>query len=73
MEMMLKTGAAVLATDALVARTALPEASHAATYGTVAGAVPAAGGKVTPVRYEHGQQDGPGQEENGVHVCAPFR
>ena len=62
-----------LATDALVARTALPEASHAATYGTAAGEVPAAGGKVTPVRYEHGQQDGSGQEENGVHVCAPFR
>ncbi|WP_312164132.1 RNA-guided endonuclease InsQ/TnpB family protein [Massilia timonae] len=62
-----------LATGALVARTALPEASHAATYGTAAGAVPAAGGKVTPVRYEHGQQDGSGQEENGAHLCAPFR
>jgi putative transposase len=57
-----------LATDALVVRTALPEASHAATHGTAAGAVPAAGGKVTPVRYEHGQQDGSGQEENGAHV-----
>ena len=62
-----------LATGALVARTALPEASHAATYGTAAGVVPAAGGKVTPVRYEHGQQDGSGQEENGAHLCAPFR
>jgi putative transposase len=62
-----------LATGALVAKTALPEASHAATYGTAAGVVPAAGGKVTPVRYEHGQQDGSGQEENGAHLCAPFR
>ena len=46
-----------LATGALAARTALPVASPAATPGTAAGMVPAAGGKVTPVRHEHGQQE----------------
>lgn len=51
-----------LATGALAAQTALPEASQAVTHGTTAGTVPAAGGKVTPVRYEHGQQDGPGRK-----------
>jgi putative transposase len=61
-----------LATGALAARTALPVASPAATPGTVAGMVPAAGGEVTPVRYEHGQQDGSEQDENGVHICARF-
>jgi putative transposase len=43
-----------LATGALAARTALPEASHALTRGTAAGLAPAGGGKVTPVRHEHG-------------------
>ena len=33
---------------------------------------PAVGGKVTPARYEYGQQDGSGQEENRVHVRAHF-
>jgi len=61
-----------LATGALAAHTALPVASPAATPGTVAGMVPAAGGEVTPVRYEHGQQDGSGQDGNGVHICARF-
>jgi len=61
-----------LATGALAARSALPVASPAATSGTVAGMGPAAVGEVTPVRYEHGQQDGSGQEENGVHICARF-
>jgi len=61
-----------LATGALAARTALPEASQAVTPGTAAGTVPAAGGKVTPVRHEHGQQDGSGQEEYAAHVCARF-
>ena len=59
-----------LATSALAARDALPVASPAATPGTVAGMVPAAGGEVTPVRYEHGQQDGSGQEENAAHFRA---
>jgi putative transposase len=61
-----------LATGALAARTALPVASPAATPGTVTGMVPAAVGEVTPVRYEHGQQDGSGQEENTAHFCARF-
>ena len=62
-----------LATGALAARTALPEASQAVTPGTAAGAGPAGGGKVTPVRHEHGQQDGSGQEENAVHICTRNR
>ena len=61
-----------LATGALAARTALPVASPAATPGTVAGMVPAAGGEVTLVRYEHGQQDGSGQEGDVAHFCARF-
>ncbi len=61
-----------LATAALGVETALPVASQALTPGTAAGTVPAAGGKVTPVRYEHGQQDGSGQEENAEHLCARF-
>jgi putative transposase len=61
-----------LATGALAARTALPVASPAATPGTAAGMVPGADGEVTPVRHEHGQQDGSGQEEDGAHFCARF-
>jgi len=61
-----------LATGAHAARTALPEASQAVTPGTAAGAGLAAGGKVTPVRHEYGQQDGSGQEEIDGHLCAPF-
>jgi len=62
-----------LATGALAARPALPEASQAVTPGTAAGTVPAAGGKVTPVRHEHGQQDCSGQEEDGEQFCARLR
>jgi putative transposase len=62
-----------LATGALAAHTALPEASQAVTRGTAAGLGPAGGGEVTPVRHEHGQQDGSGQEEYAVHVCTPNR
>jgi putative transposase len=62
-----------LATGALTAHSALPVASPAVTLGTAADDGPAGGGKVTSVRYEHGQQDGSGQEENGVHLCARFR
>ncbi|CAH0293480.1 hypothetical protein SRABI118_04150 [Massilia sp. Bi118] len=62
-----------LATGALAARPALPEASRAVTPGTAAGTGPAGGGKVTPVRDEHGQQDGSGQEENGAHFYAHSR
>lgn len=61
-----------LATGALAARTALPVASPAATPGTVVGMLPAAGGEVTPVRHEHGRQDGSGQEENAAQFCARF-
>ena len=49
---------------------ALPVASRTVTSGTASGAVPGGDGKVTPVRYEFGQQDGSGQEEDGVHDCA---
>jgi putative transposase len=56
-----------LATGALAAQSALPVASPAATSDTVAGMGPATVGKVTPARYEHGQQDGSGQEENDAH------
>jgi transposase len=59
-----------LATGALAARSALPVASQAATPGTAAEDVSAAGGKVTPARHEHGQVDGSGQEENAAHFCA---
>jgi putative transposase len=62
-----------LATGALAATTALPEASQAVTPGTAAGPWPPAGGEVTPVRHEHGQQDGSGQEEDGAHLCTRFR
>jgi putative transposase len=62
-----------LATGALAAATALPEANPAVTPDTAAGAGPAGGGKVTPVRDEHGQQDGSGQEEYGAHKCTPIR
>jgi putative transposase len=62
-----------LATGALAARPALPVASQAATPGTAAALGLAGGGEVTPARYEHGQQDGSGQEENGAHLCARFQ
>ena len=62
-----------LATGALAARTALPEASQAVTRGAAAGPGLAGGGEVTPVRHEHGQQDGSGQEENAVHICTRNR
>lgn len=58
-----------LATDALAAIKALPVASLTATSGTAANIVLAGGGKVTPVRYEYGQQDGSGQEEDAEHIC----
>jgi putative transposase len=53
-----------LATGALAAQSALPVASLVATPGTAADMGSAAVGKVTPVRYEYGQQDGSEQEEN---------
>jgi putative transposase len=62
-----------LATGALAAQSALPEASQAVTRGTAAGLAPAGGGEVTPVRHEHGQQDDSGQEEYAVHICTRNR
>jgi len=61
-----------LAPGALAAQTALPLASRAVTPGTAASDGLAGGGKVTPVRYEHGQQEGSGQEENSEHLCSHF-
>lgn len=59
-----------LATDALAAITALPVASVTATSHTAANILLAGGGKVTLVRYEYGQQDGSGQEEDAEHICS---
>ena len=70
MESIMRIG---LATGANAAQTALPVASQAVTPGTAAGAGPAGGGKVTPVRNEYGRQDGSGQEEIREHLCAPSR
>jgi putative transposase len=61
-----------LATGALAAQSALPVASPAVTLGTAADMGSAGGGKVTPVRNEHGQQDGSGQEQNVAHFRAHF-
>ena len=58
---------AALNLQRLATATALPVASQAATPGTASGQAPEGGGEVTPVRHEHGQQDGSGQEQNGVH------
>ena len=57
-----------LATGAFAAHSALPVASPAVMPGTAAGMGLAAGGKVTLVRYEYGQQDGSGQERNDAHL-----
>ena len=54
----------------LATETALPVASPSGNGGAAAGMVPAAVGKVTPVRYECGHQDPSGQEENRAHFCA---
>jgi len=62
-----------LAPGAFAAQSALPVASPAATSGTAAEMASAGGGKVTPVSYEYGQQDGSGQEENAEHLCSHFR
>jgi putative transposase len=56
----------------LATSTALPVASPSGNGGTAVGMVPIVVGKVTPVRYECGQQDASGQERNGAHDCARF-
>ena len=61
-----------LATGVLETHTALPVASLTATSGTATGIWPVGGGKVTPVRHEHGHQDGSGQEEDVEHICSRF-
>ncbi|HEX7156214.1 MAG TPA: RNA-guided endonuclease TnpB family protein [Burkholderiaceae bacterium] len=50
--------------------TALPAAKSPSNGGTAAGTVPSVVGEETPARYEFGQQDGSGQEENRAHLCA---
>jgi len=54
----------------LATATALPVASPSGNGGTAAEKVCAVGGKVTPVRYEGGQQDPSGQEKNRAHLRA---
>ena len=54
----------------LATATALPVASPSSNGGAAFGVVPSAAGKVTPVRYECGQQDASGQEKNRAHLCA---
>jgi putative transposase len=54
----------------LATETALPVASPTSNGGAAAGMAPVAVGKVTPVRYDGGQQDTSGQEEKCAHFCA---
>lgn len=56
----------------LATGTALPVASHSAMNDTGIGIISISGGKVTPVRYECGQQDTSGQEINREHICSHF-
>ena len=60
---------AALNLQRLATETALPVASPTGNGGAVAETVSAVVGKVTPVRYECGQQDTSGQEKNRVHIC----
>lgn len=57
----------------LATLTALPVASPTSNGGATSGMVPDVAGKVTPVRYEGGQQDTSGQEENRAHHRVLFR
>ena len=52
----------------LATETAIPVASPSSNGGTAAEMMSAAGGKVTPVRYERHSRSG--QEENRAHLCA---
>jgi putative transposase len=54
----------------LATETALPVASPTSNGGAAAGMAPAVVGKVTPVRYDGGQQETSGQEENCAYFCA---
>lgn len=57
----------------LATTTALPVASRPATANTTVGKVSPVVGEVTPVRYECGQQDTSGQEENSALIFALSR
>jgi putative transposase len=59
--------------ERLATETALPVASPTGNGGATAEKDSAVAGKVTPVRYECGQQDTSGQEENRAHPCALSR
>jgi putative transposase len=54
----------------LATTTALPVASPSGNGGATAEGVSVVVGKVTPVRYEVGQQGASGQEKNRAHLCA---
>jgi len=54
----------------LATGTARPVASPSGNGGAAAGTVPAVVGEVTPVRYDDGQQNTSGQEENCAYFCA---
>jgi putative transposase len=54
----------------LATETALPVASPTSNGGAATERVSVAVGKVTPVRYDGGQQDTSGQEEKCAHFCA---
>lgn len=56
----------------LATETALPVASPTGNGGAASGRVPGVAGKVTPVRYECGQQDTSGQERNSEHIRSLF-
>ena len=61
---------AALNLQRLATATALPVANPSSNGGATAETVSAVAGKVTPVRYECGQQDTSGQEKNRAHLCA---
>jgi len=56
----------------LATATALPVASPSSNGDAGEKQVFSSAGKVTPVRYECGQQDTSGQEQNRAHACARF-
>ncbi len=56
----------------LAPATALPVANWTATDDATRGMVPLVAGKVTPVRYEAGQQGASGQERDCAHIRAIF-
>ena len=61
---------AALKLKRLATATALPVASPSSNGGATAEMVSVVAGKVTPVRYQCGQQDASGQEKNRAHLRA---